>query len=572
MPFRHFWLLLPLLLAACSGSDPATKSPANQPRAERQASQHMVSAPHPLAAAAARDILRQGGSAVDAAIAAKLVLGLVEAPETGLGGGGFLLVHAAESGRTHFYDGRETAPLAAEAGRFRWPGMNQPLVLAMTSGDAVGVPGMPALLAKAHARHGRLPWATLFEPAITLAEQGVAMPARLQRQIRLDWSLLLFSDTRQYFRRQAAGASPRLHNPELASTLRTLAAEGAEAFYQGPLGSEFVRRVQAARRGRADLQAADLASYSAIEREPLCGNYRQWRLCGPAPPSSGGLAVLQILGLLERFPLAELGPDDPMSWHLIAEASRLAFADREYYVGDPDFVTVPTAALLDPDYLARRAALIDPRQAMGQVAPGVAASGAQHTDVELPAAAPEHGTSHLSVVDRAGNLVAFTSSNEAPFGSRMLSQGFVLNNQLTDFSFNPQLGNRLHPNAVAGGKRPRSSMAPFIVFDAAGEPLLVLGSRGGSRIIGYVVKTLVATLDWGLEPAAAIALPNMVERRRGIELEADTWLAEQAPALRAMGHQVRLEPMTSGVHLIQRSGQGWLGAADPRLDGVVRGD
>lgn len=571
---RNCLLGLPLLawLAACTGSDPATDTPAVQSRAEREAPQHMISAPHPLAAAAGRDILRQGGSAVDAAIAAKLVLGLVEAPETGIGGGGFMLLHEAQSGQTRFFDGRETAPQAAGADRFRWPGMNKPFIVAMAGSDSVGVPGLLALMAKAHAEHGQLPWASLFAPAIELAEQGIAMPPRLQQQINQDWSLRLFADTRQYFRRQAAEEAPRLHNPELAVTLRQLADEGTDSFYHGAIGEQFLQRVHDARWGRGDMQLGDLHDYAAIERPPVCGAYRQWTLCGPPPPSSGGITVLQILGILEHFPLPELSADDTQAWHLIAEASRLAFADREYYVGDPDFVEVPLTDLLDRDYLAQRASLIDLQQAMAEVVPGVAGSAAEQSEAELPAPEPEHGTSHLSVVDSAGNLVAFTGSNEIPFGSRMLSQGFVLNSQLTDFNFNPRLGDRAHPNAVAGGKRPRSSMSPFIVYAADGEPIMVLGSRGGSRIIGYVVKTLVATLDWDMELADALALPNMVERRRGIELEADTWLAEHAEALQALGHRVRLEPMTSGVHAIQRIDTGWRGAADPRLDGIVLGD
>ncbi|SDU26572.1 gamma-glutamyltransferase [Halopseudomonas salegens] len=570
----HKYVALPLLslLVACSGSDPATDTPAMQSRAEREASRHMISAPHPLAAEAGREILRQGGSAADAAIAAKLVLGLVEAPETGIGGGGFILLHDANRGQSRFYDGRETAPRAATADRFRWPGLNKPFILAMTSGDAVGVPGMLALMAKVHAEHGQLAWASLFVPAIELAEQGIPMPSRLQRQIKHDWSLRLFADTRQYFRRQAAGEPPRLHNPKLAATLRQLAEEGPDSFYHGAIGEQFVQRVQDARWGSGDMQLSDLHDYAAFERPPVCATYRQWTLCGPPPPSSGGLTVLQILGILEHFPMDELSADDPQSWHLIAEASRLAFADRDYYIGDPDFVQVPLAELLERDYLARRAHLIDPRQAMAEPLPGVAGSAAEHPDAELPVPEPEYGTSHLSVVDSAGNLVAFTGSNEAPFGSRMLSQGFVLNSQLTDFNFNPRLGDREHPNAVAGGKRPRSSMSPFIVYDADDKPIMVIGSRGGSRIIGYVVKSLVASLDWEMELAEALAMPNMVERRQGIELEADTWLADHAEALRSMGHRVRLKSMTSGVHAIQRIDGGWRGAADPRLDGVVLGD
>lgn len=561
-----------LLLSACSGSDPATPERAAQPLQERQAAHMMVSAAHPLAVEAGLEILRQGGHAVDAAIAVQMLLGLIESPETGIGGGGFLLLHQAGTKRPVVYDGRETAPAAARPDRFQLLGVSVPRALAIPSGSAVGVPGLVSMLAQAHAEHGRLPWARLLAPAIALAETGLPMPTRLQRQIEADWSLRLFSDTRRYYRRQADAESPRLHNPALAETLRQLAEQGPQAFYRGPIAQAFVQRTRNARWGAGDMTLADLAGYTALKREAVCAPYREWTLCGPPPPSSGGISVLQIMGLLENFDLGTLAPGSPALLHLVTEASRLAFADRNTYIGDPDFVQVPVSGLLDADYLRQRAKLINPEQALAHVHPGEPGKQVERRDIELAPDADERGTSHFSIVDAQGNLLALTSSNEVPFGSRMLSQGFVLNNQLTDFSFDPQLGDAVHPNAVAGGKRPRSSMAPIVVLDADGAARLVLGSRGGSRIIGYVVKTLIGVLDWQLDVQEAIALPNHVDRGQGLELEAGSALEQQVSALRELGHEVTVLPMTSGLHGIEQVNGQWRGGADPRLDGVALGE
>lgn len=563
---------LALLLAGCSGTDPATSNPTTQLVEERQAQRFMVSAAHPAAVEAGLEMLRRGGHAVDAAIAAQMVLGFIEAPETGIGGGGFLLLHEASANQSVMYDGRETAPQAATPDRFLRLGMALPKALAIPSTSSIGVPGLVAMLAAAHEAHGRIPWEELLDPAIRLAERGMPMPARLQTQIREDWSLRLFGDTREYFRQQATEASPRLRNPELAETLRLIAEQGPRSFYQGAIADRFVARIRKGRWGLEDLTLEDMAGYRAAVREPVCGTYREWTLCGAAPPSSGGLTILLALGMLERFALGEMDRSDPATWHLIAEASRLAYADRDYYIGDPDFVDVPIQALLTKDYLARRSQLIDPQRALDEARPG---EPSRTTVIEQSRWGPDSdgtGTSHLSVVDAEGNLVALTSSNEAPFGSRMMSQGFVINNQLTDFSFVPMINDRPHPNAVGPGKRPRSSMSPFVVFDAQGEPRLVIGSRGGSRIIGYVLKTLIGVLDWDLDVQDAIALPNLVERGQGIEIEAGTRLAALAPRLEALGHEVRIVPMTSGLHGIERTENGWRGGADPRLDGVALGD
>lgn len=553
---------------------PACAEPERSTELEAQASalgSAAVSSPDPLATEVGLDILKGGGNAADAAVAMALMLGFVEAPETGLGGGGFVLHYSAADGRTRFYDGRETAPLATQADRFTFLGWPVPWLAAVPTGRAVGVPGVPALLGQLHAEQGSLPWAELVAPAARAARQGVPMPPRLAEQIERDLSLRLFADTRRYFRAQAEQQPARLINPDLAATLDRLAQHGAAAFYQPPLSTAIIERASRGLIWPSDLTQADFDQYQSQQRPPVCAAYRQWRLCSVGPPSSGGMAVLQTLGMLEHFALDKRSPDDAEAWHWIIEASRLAFADRNRYLGDADFVEVPVDALLAPDYLARRAALIGPRAGSS-----IEFGQPEAASLQAPAAAPaphspvRSGTSHLSVVDAAGNIVALTSSNEKPFGSRMLAGGFVLNNQLTDFTFDAQADFGRHPNAPGPGKRPRSSMTPLIVFDQNGEPVLVLGSRGGSRIIGYVIKTLVATLDWGLPVEQAIALPNLLYNGQGVDAEAGTQAQHWAQALRAYGHAVEVRTLTSGVHALQRFPGGWRGAADPRLGGQAR--
>ena len=571
LPVVLFGLLACLVACGEAPHGDGGVPPPRQEAAARHAERFMVAAANPHAVAAGLAVLRTGGNALDAAIAAQMVLGFVEAPETGIGGGGFLLYREGASGAMHVYDGRETAPAAAGAARFRPFGVTLPWPLAVVSGRAVGVPGLVAMLAQAHAAHGALPWAALLEPAALLAEQGVPMPPRLGQQLAEAPLLGWFGDMREYFLRQARAMPPRVVNPAYAATLRELARDGPGALYAGPLARDFVARARARRWLPSDLTEADLAAYAPRERKALCRPYRAYSVCSIGPPSSGGIALLQILGMLSRFDLAALAPVSAEAVHLVAEASRLAFADRERFVGDPDFVDVPTVALLDADYLARRAALIDRGRARGVAPSGAPPRRAVAAVPHLPAAR-DGGTSHLSVVDGAGNVVALTSSNEAPFAGRMMTRGFLLNNQLTDFSFAPELDGQPHPNRVAAGKRPRSSMTPVIVLDAAGEVKLVLGSRGGSRIIGYVTKALIGVLDWGLDVQSAIALPNFVHRGAVLELEQGTSLARQAAALEARGHDVAVRALGSGLHGIERVVDGWRGGADPRLDGVARGD
>ncbi|MDZ7669826.1 MAG: gamma-glutamyltransferase [Gammaproteobacteria bacterium] len=533
----------------------------------------MAVSAHPLASQAGMDILRRGGHAVDAAVAMQMVLTFAELQETGIGGGGFLLLEDASADRTVFYDGRETAPAAATPERFLLAGrFAMPHWAAVVSGRSVGVPGLPAMLELAHDEYGRLPWAELIQPAIDLAEAGIPMPRRLLQQLDRDPSLPWFPDLRRLVTDPAAAEPPRLRNAALAETLRQVAAGGAGVLYRGEAAEQLVRAV----RGRwflpGDLSLDDLADYMPQRRDPVCGSYRHWRICGAPPPSSGGLAILQILGMLERFDLAGLGAGSARAVHLIAEASRLAFADRQQYVGDPDFVDVPVAGLIDLDYLAGRTALIDAQRTRPRARPGEPPAVPR-----LDRAAPlrsdrERGTSHFSVVDGDGNAVALTSSIEAPFGARLAANGYLLNNQLTDFDFQPRRNGESAANAVAPGKRPRSSMAPTFVYDQHGELVLVVGSRGGSRIIGYVLKTLIGVLDWNLTVQQAIDLPNFLHRGDTLELEEDSPVAELAPALRELGHEVTVQRLDSGLHGMEKTGDGWRGGVDARMDGAAVGD
>jgi len=527
---------------------------------------------NPHATDAAVEILALGGSAVDAAIAAQLVLNLVEPQSSGIGGGGFLLYFDATRKRTVAYDGRETAPAAATAQRFL-DGEGNPLPFsdAVATGKSVGVPGLVALLALAHERYGRLRWERLFRPAIRLAEQGFAVSPRLNQLLARDPFLRADANARRlYYESDGTPLSvgARLTNPAFAATLRQLAEEGPQAFYRGDIARDIIATVAAHPRAAGDIAMADFAAYHAVERDAVCGTYRRYRICGMPPPSSGGIAVQQILGLLERTAYKTAAPNSPQAVHYFTEAGRLAFADRRRYLADPDFVAVPSRELLNPGYLDTRARLITAGSSLGSAQPGkigVVPAHADDTAPELPA------TSHLSIVDGRGNAVALTSSIEAAFGSRIAVRGFLLNNQLTDFSFRPAGNGRLAANRVEPGKRPLSSMAPTLVFDSSGRLYAVLGSPGGNQIINYVAQVLTALLDWHMAPDDALAQPHFASRNGPTELEQGTAVTALAPALQKLGHRVELHEMTSGLHLVVRSGIGWRGAADPRREGVARG-
>jgi len=513
-------------------------------RVERPAAfakRFMVSAADRRAVAAGLDMLRAGGSAADAAIAAQLVLGLVEPQSSGLGGGAFVLTWTEKDRRVRSFDARETAPAAAKPERFLDRHRNpEEFRRAVLSGRSVGVPGVPRLLEVLHREHGRLPWARLFTAAIRLAEQGTFKTQRLRRLLEREPQM------------QRIYAGKRVANREYARTLRVLAKDGADAFYGGAIAADIVRAAH------SDLTVEDLARYRVVERAPVCGVYRGYRICGMGPPSSGATGVLQILGILEHTAFERAAPGSAEAVHLFSEASRLAYADRARYVGDPDFAPVPVARMLDPRYLAARAQLIGERS-MGFAPPGT-------LDPEAP------GTSHISVVDGEGNAVSMTTSIEMAFGSHIFVRGFLLNNQLTDFSFRPEYLGRPAVNRVAGGKRPRSSMAPTLVFDRDGGLKLALGSPGGLAIIDFVARTLVGVLDWHMDIQAAISAPNFGSTNGPTFLERGTAYEELGDALAARGHIINYARLTSGLHGIERVPGGWRGGADPRREGIAAGD
>ena len=546
----------------------------HSPKQVVTAKRFMLSAAHPLAAEAGYQVLRRGGAAIDAAVAVQMVLNLVEPQSSGIGGGAFILHYSANDSKLSAYDGRETAPAAARADRFIGAD-GQPLkhMDAIVGGRSVGAPGVLRALELAHAKYGKLPWAELFQPAIRLATEGFPLSPRLHSL--LEWVRLPGRDQamrRMYYQDDDTPKpiGTLLKNPALADTLRIIAARGANAFYEGQIARDIAGKVRNAP-NPGDLSENDLANYRAKQREAVCAPYRQWKVCGMPPPSSGGVAVLQVLGMLQQLAPGILPSDPIRAAHLIAEAERLAYADRERYLADSDFVVVPLAGLISPEYLATRAALVQPDRSLGRALPG-SPPGAPLAELADDASPELPSTSHLSIVDAEGNAVAMTTSIEYAFGSQQMVRGFYLNNQLTDFSFVAEQQGKPVANRIEPGKRPRSAMAPTMVFDRDGVLVLALGSAGGSAIINHVVKTLVAALDWNLDIQQAIAFPNFGNRNGPTELELGTAAAGWAEPLRALGHEVRLIDMTSGVHGIQRTRAGWSGGADPRREGMAKGD
>ena len=552
------------------------------------ASRHMVAAANPLASEAGRAMLRAGGSAIDAAIAMQMVLTLVEPQSSGIGGGAFILYWDGQ--RVQAFDGREAAPAAVTENLFmQADGSALAFRAAQIGGRAVGVPGVLRALKLAHEQHGKLPWRELFAPAIALARNGFPVSERLHSLVAGDPFIARTPAMARYFLDEHGKPLPvgtRLRNPELAHTFEQIAAQGPEAFYRGAIAEAIVSEV----RGHANpgyLSLQDLQQYQAKVREPVCGPYKAWRICGMPPPSSGGVTVLQTLGILEALQrtspqrdLATLRPlrtssvagleAPPLAVHLVAEAERLAYADRAQYLADSDYVPVPVKALTDPAYLARRATLV------GQYSMKRADAG-QPQGVDLAQAPdrspPRISTSHLSAVDDRGQALAMTTSVEAAFGAHLMVKGFVLNNQLTDFSFIPSEHGKPVANRVQPGKRPLSAMAPTLVFSrASGELVASLGSPGGSQIIGYVNKALIGLLDWQLDPQQAAGLPNFGSRNAGTEVEAGLASPALIRQLAAWGHEVTPMTMTSGMQIIQRSGEGWSGGADPRREGTALGD
>ncbi len=536
------------------------------------AKRYMVAAANPLAVDAGVKMLERGGSAVDAMIATQLVLNLVEPTSSGIGGGAFFMYYDARSRAARAIDARETAPAGATAQLFeKADGKAMGFQEARVGGRAVGTPGTPRLLEVAHARYGKLPWKTLFEPAIELAEKGFPVSPRLHKLIVDDKGLADEPAARAYFfdaEGKPLAVDTRLKNPQFAATLRAIAQRGADAFYTGEIAQDITKAVQG-HRNAGTLSMDDLASYRVRDVEPVCGPYRQWRLCGMPPSSSGGIAVLQILGALERFDMASVRPNSTQAVHLISEAERLAFADRGRYLADDRFVDVPVAGLLDRTYIVARSAQIAPEKSMGRAQAG-APPGARLAWADDPVD-EVMGTTHISIVDAEGNAVAMTTTIESFFGSRVMVRGFLLNNELTDFNFLPVEKGAAVANSVAPGKRPRSSMSPMLVFARDGSLDMTLGSPGGSFIIGFVAKALVGMLDWKMDVQSAIDLPNFDSRNGPTEIEKGTELEGLAGALKAMGHEVRAIDMTSGLQGIRRTRGGWQGGADPRREGVARG-
>jgi gamma-glutamyltranspeptidase/glutathione hydrolase len=539
------------------------------------AKHEMIAAANPLAAAAGLKMLKAGGSAVDAAIAVQMVLGLVEPESSGIGGGAFLLVFDPRTGKTTSFDGRELAPASARPGMFLGAdGKARSKGEAIPGGLSVGVPGVVSMLEMAHRKYGKLPWAKLFAPAIKLAEDGFPVGPKLARTIKGFARGANMPDIRAHF--YHADGTPLAEgeiykNAEYGQSLRLIAEGGAKAFYTGPIAQAIVDKVQHAPVNQGGMTLDDLANFKAQEREPVCGAYRVWRLCSMGPPSSGGIAIVQILGMLQRFPSSQLQPGSLSEAHLFTQASRLAYADRAKYIADTGFVKVPIAGLLDEKYITSRAALIDPAKDMGTAEAGDPPE--KHAALSPQVSPVLHGTSHLTVVDKSGEVIAMTTSVESVFGAEVMVKGFFLNNTLTDFSLDPTLNGLPVANAPAPGKRPLSAMSPTIVFDKNGKFLLSVGSPGGPAIIDYVAQTLVAMLDGGLTPEKAIALPRQLNLNGPTRLESGPENDGLAAGLTAMGHKVTVVAGEgSGLHGIKKVKGGYIGGADPRRDGVVIGD
>jgi gamma-glutamyltranspeptidase/glutathione hydrolase len=521
-------------------------------RADAQA-QGMVAAANPMAVEAGLEVLRRGGTAMDAAVAVQMALTVVEPHASGIGGGGFLLYYDAQSGGITVYDGRETAPAGAKPDMFL-TAEGGPLDFrsAVASGISVGVPGVVAMLELAHRERGRLAWSELFASSIGLARDGFATPPRLANALNIFKSVANDEAARAIYFNDDGSARTRIVNRPLAETLQLIADRGWKAMSEGAIADSIVARVRQHERP-GSLALGDFAAYRPIKREALCGPYRVWVVCGMPPPSSGGVAIHQVLGLLEPFELHREAPDGARAAHLIAEASKLAFADRERYLGDPAFVDVPVRGLLAPAYLAGQRKRIAEDKAMAPM--------------PVPPGYPERGTSHISIVDRFGNAVAFTTTIEAPFGAHMKVHGFFINNELTDFSANPG-----QANSVQAGKRPRSSMSPTLVFDRDRRLVAVAGSAGGARIIGDTLHALIGMLDWNLTAQAAIDQPRVANLNGVTEIEDKESARPLAERLRTLGHQVQLRRHEGGLSALRRTATGWDGGADRRRDGIARGE
>lgn len=535
------------------------------------AENYIVVAANKFASQAGKDILKKGGNAVDASIAMQMVLNVVEPQSSGIGGGAFLMLYDAEKNNLVAWDGRETAPSKATEDRFMKDAKPMDFFDAVNSGLSVATPGLLKMLYQAHQENGNLAWSELFEHAINLAENGFPVSNRLYSLLSSTNGLKDNPSTFSFY--YDSNASPRpvgyvLKNPALAKTFKTI-SNGIDDFYNGEIANNIVNAVKEQNLA-GDLRLNDLKNYTAIKRDALCTDYKQYKLCGAPAPSSGPLAIMQILGILSHTPIAEFEPDSPQAIHYFSEAGRLAFADRGHYVADPDFIDIPYQALLNESYLKQRASLISDDSAMGKASFGMPEQMSLAMGIDNTYEAP--ATTHISVVDAQGNAVSMTSSIESAFGSKIMVDGFLLNNELTDFAFNPvddeglKVANRVQPN-----KRPRSSMAPMIIFKED-KPYMIIGSPGGSAIINYVAKAILGVLDWGLDIQHAIDIPNYGSRNFHTELEINTSLSTTITELESMGHQVKQQEFPSGLHGIVIKDDVLYGGADPRREGLALGN
>lgn len=567
-------LLIPvgaaLLLSGCAtSSSPVAQTQTSFP------SKGMVSAADSRAAQAGVEMLDQGGSATDAAIAVMLALTVVEPQSSGIGGGGFFL-RGSQDGAIETLDGREKAAKSATPAWFLGDdGEPVPYPQALLTGLSIGVPGNVALAGEAHAKYGKLEWAALFQPAIALAENGFKITERFGQYLSFGKNRAGLTDAGKALFYDAAGeplpVGTLVKNPDLAETLRLLAEQGPDIFYKGERAEEMaslIARVTPHNAGRTGaMTAEDVSSYKAIWRPAACGEYREYRICGMGPPSSGATTVFAILKQLEGFDLNALGKDSATSWHLFAESQRLAYADRELYLADSDYINVPVAGMMNGDYLRARGSVISASSRMSEVAAGTP-SGAPLSlaDGDEPI---ESGTSHFVTVDGQGNAVSYTSTVEGSFGSGHMFGGFYLNNELTDFSFRPEIDGKRVANRVEGGKRPRSSMSPTIVFGPDGKLVIAIGAAGGGTIPVQVAKALIGIIDWKLTPQDAIALPGLYSPGNSIGVEAGSALLVHQPALEALGHSMQERRMPFKANAAQLMDGQWLGAADPRSEGVA---
>ncbi len=586
---------LALALVACAGApDAPPDSTAQAPKAAATADEsgfatdsgrravtarrEMVAAANPIAAAAGLAILRKGGNALDAAIAVQAMLTLVEPQSSGIGGGGFLMHFNGKSGEISAYEGRETAPSATTENDFM-DGAGQSLARDRyrVGGISAAVPGALRMLETAHKRHGKLAWAELFQPTIELARAGFKVSARLHNSIADDRYVGTYMAARRYL--YGADGKPLpvghlLKNPALADTLEAVAQRGADAFHKGAIARDIAAAVQSDKLRPGKMTEKDVAAYEAKKRRQLCGPYRTWLVCGFGPPTAGGITTLMTLALLERFDLSKLKPNSPEAVHLFVEAMRIANADRLRFVADPDFEDVPISGMLDLRYLNRRSQMIRTNSAIRHVSPGKVPGTSKRAALTVPGDdAEQPSTTHFNIIDKDGNAVAMTSSVGDAFGSRLFVRGFFINNHATDFTAVPRTSSgRPKANRAQGNKRPRSAQSPVLVFDGSGRLVMAVGSPGGTRIIAYVLKTIIGVLDWKMDIQAAIALPNRTVRGDTVELERGTDLEKIRDDLRAMGHDVRLRNLTSGLQGITIEGGILRGGADPRREGVAIGD